>query len=86
MAHLRLYLQECNASLWFHNSLIQQIAPLGDFDLVLIDDICRSGLSKSTVNQLNLVRLYLRVETLSDLCNIRGDSIVNTVLSQKKTS
>lgn len=84
LSHLRQFLAECGASFWLHPSLIRPIKPRRDFDRVLADDICRSGLSKTTVEQLNLVRIYLRVETLSDLCTIQGDRIFSPSLDFNK--
>ncbi len=49
-----------------------------------MDDICRSELTATSTERLNWVRLYLRVETLSDLCTARGTRLDDQFIHWEK--
>ncbi len=80
------FLRRAECSLWFSPQVEQKILPRRDHDRVLMNDICASKVSDTTVTQLNCVRLYLRAETLSDLCNERGTSIHSGALTYERAA
>ena len=80
---LKNSLQQSNCSLWFPEQVVKQIKPRREQDRVLMDDLCRSGLNDTDVEQLNFVRLYLKAKTVSDLCNVQGTHLSTNALHRQ---
>ena len=83
-ADLKNFLQKSHCILWFPEHVVQQIKPRRENDRVIMDDMCRSGLNKTDIIQLNWVRLYLKAETISDFCNVRGTHFRTTALHRQR--
>jgi hypothetical protein len=74
--HLREFLCATKCALWFEDQS-DNIKSRRENDHILMDDIYKSGLTPTDQIQLNWVRLFLRVETLADISNIRGNKILD---------
>ena len=48
-------------------------------DAILMDECLRNNFTKTETRRINNVRIYLRVETLSDMCNASGTEIHESV-------
>ena len=55
-------------------------------DAFLMDEICKGNWSSGELVQINMVRQYMQVTTLSDICTYEGNTILKTTLSGDKHS
>jgi hypothetical protein len=78
--NLREYLQYTYTNLWFPEGEVRNVQKRRQNDRVLGDDICNAGLTPTHTNHLNWVKLYLKVETLSDISTIRGTHLDTNAL------
>ena len=72
---LRKFMASAQCSLWFDEDMLYKIEKRREGDKILMEDACKSTISDTDCVHLNWVRLYLRVETLADICNTRGTAI-----------
>ena len=78
---VREFLRKADGSIRIHG--IRGIKKKRRNDVVLMDECLPLNLTPTEIRRINNVRLYLRVETLSDICNATGTEIHRSVF--KKT-
>ena len=80
ISSLREFLRCANGTLRIEG--LQGINIKRENDSVLMDTCLRRQFSETETRRINNVRIYLRVETLSDICNASGTHIHETVFQK----
>ena len=75
---IREFLTECRATIRLNkNPRVKRL-----HDTFIMDHIMYSNLSRQKINMVNKVRLYLQVETVSDISNSDGNKIDKSWLQE----
>ena len=73
ISSLREFLRLANGTIRIRG--IEGVKTKRQNDFVLMDECLRRQFTKTETRRINYVRMYLRVETLSDICNASGTAI-----------
>ena len=79
---LRQFLGSIDASIYIPTSVLPR--PLRFHDCILMDDVLSNVFSNSVTKKINLCRLFLQVELLSEICSPTGDCILTGIWRGKR--